>query len=145
MGGMGSLRTISERPDFFAATAFCAGRLSDPEKIEEIVNVPTWGFVGTRDRMFQGAMEGVFSELKKLGGNMKLTVCKDVSHQVVYIYTDYSGDNKEKGWTTSYTGDRCDEASSTGVDHRCEVRHLRTLGRLFSAGLRQRMVRQADV
>ena len=56
--------------------------------------------------MFHGGMESLFSELKKLGGNMKLTVCKDVSHQVVYIYSDYSGDNEEKGWTTSSTGDR---------------------------------------
>ena len=108
MGGMGTLRAIWERPDFFAGAAFCAGRLRQSHGREKIADVPIWGFVGTRDTMFHRGMEELFSELKKLDGNMKLTVCKDVSHDVVYIYSDYNGDNEAKDWITSYATDRCD-------------------------------------
>ncbi|MBT3198628.1 MAG: alpha/beta hydrolase [Phycisphaerales bacterium] len=87
MGGHGTYIMIQIDPDYFAAAAPSAGsglrrteKFIDPSVIKDI---PIWAFHGDKDRVcpFEKDQK-VFDEIKKLGGNMKLTTWKGDSHNV---------------------------------------------------------------
>jgi predicted peptidase len=87
MGGHGTYILIQIDPDYFAAAAPSAGsglkrteQFIDPSIIKDI---PIWAFHGDKDGVcpFEKDQK-VFDEIKKLGGNMKLTRWKGDSHGV---------------------------------------------------------------
>ena len=112
MGGHGTFIWIQIEPDYFAAAAPSAGsglksteKFIDPEKIK---NVPIWTFHGDEDKTCPYEKVVVlFGELKKLGGNMKLTTWKGAGHGVSekFIPGDKTGD-------TQLSSDKCDEESN---------------------------------
>lgn len=108
MGGHGTYIFIQLDPDYFAAAAPSAGSglkktepFIDPAKIK---NIPIWAFHGDQDGVCPIAKDRkVFDEMKKLGGNMKLTTWAGGKHAVsdLFIPGDESG-------STQLSGDRCD-------------------------------------
>ncbi|MDV6031504.1 MAG: prolyl oligopeptidase family serine peptidase [Phycisphaera sp. RhM] len=87
MGGHGTYIFIQLDPDFFAAAAPSAGSglkrtedFIDPMKIK---NVPIWAFHGDQDGVCPIEKDQkIFVEMKRLGGNMKLTIWKGDNHGV---------------------------------------------------------------
>ncbi len=108
MGGHGTFIFLQLDPDYFAAAAPSAGTglrrtkdFIDPAKIKD---VPIWAFHGDRDGVcpFEKAQK-VFSEMKRLSGNMKLTIWKGDSHGVSGKMI-VGADNG----TTQRSSERCD-------------------------------------
>ena len=87
MGGHGSYIFIQLDPGYFAAAAPSAGsgrrttgEFIDPAKIK---NVPIWAFHGDKDGVCPIARDQkVLAEMKKIGGNMKLTTWAGDRHNV---------------------------------------------------------------
>jgi predicted peptidase len=108
MGGHGSYIFIQLDPEYFAAAAPSAGsglkmtgKFIDASKIKDI---PIWAFHGDKDRVCPIEKDRkVFEEVKKLGGNMKLTTWAGDSHGVAHKFIP-GGDNG----TTRASSDRCD-------------------------------------
>lgn len=109
MGGHGTYIFIQLAPGYFAAAAPSAGsglkrtgKFIDPAKIKD---VPIWAFHGDKDRTCPFEKDKkVFDEMKKLGGNMKLTTWAGDSHGVSGKMI-VGADNG----TTQVSGDRCDK------------------------------------
>jgi predicted peptidase len=109
MGGHGTYILIQLDPGYFAAAAPSAG--SGLKKTEDFINpakikdLPIWTFHGDKDGVCPIAKDRkVFEEMKKLGGNMKLTTWAGDKHAV-------SGKmivGAENG-TTEFSSDRCDK------------------------------------
>jgi predicted peptidase len=108
MGGHGTYILIQLAPNYFAAAAPSAGSgLRRTEKFIDasvIKNIPIWAFHGDKDGVcpFEKDQK-VFDELKKLGGNMKLTKWKGDNHGVSGKFIP-GAENGE----TQMTGNRCD-------------------------------------
>lgn len=111
MGGHGTYIFIQLAPGYFAAAAPSAGsglnrtgKFIDPAKIKD---VPIWAFHGDKDRVCPFEKDKkVFDEMKKLGGNMKLTTWAGDNHGVSGKMI-VGADNG----TTQVSGDRCDKES----------------------------------
>lgn len=109
MGGHGTYIFIQLDADYFAAAAPSAGSgrkrteaFIDPSKIKE---VPIWAFHGDRDGVCPIEKDQkVFNEMKKLGGNMKLTIWAGDNHGVSGKMI-LGADNG----TTQCSSDRCDK------------------------------------
>lgn len=109
MGGHGTYIFIQLDPGYFAAAAPSAG--SGLKRTEEFIypakikDLPIWAFHGDRDGVCPIEKDlKVFEGMKKLGGNMKLTIWKGDHHGV-------SGKmipGADNGFT-EYSSDRCDE------------------------------------
>ena len=108
MGGHGTYIFIQLAPDYFAAAAPSAGSgrprtedFIDPAKIKDI---PIWAFHGDRDTVCPIAKDlAVFNELKRLKGNMKLTVLKGDRHNSSGKMIPGAANG-----VIQFTGDRCD-------------------------------------
>ncbi|MCH1496531.1 MAG: FG-GAP-like repeat-containing protein [Rubripirellula sp.] len=111
MGGHGTYIFIQLDPNYFAAAAPSAGsglkrteNFIDPMKIK---NVPIWAFHGDRDPVCPIEKdEKVFDEIKRLGGNMKLTIWKGDNHGVsskMIIGSDNG--------VTHFSSERCDKSA----------------------------------
>ena len=108
MGGHGTYIFIQLDPDYFAAAAPSAGSglrrtedFIDPTKIKDL---PIWAFHGDKDGVCPIEKDQkVFDEMKRLGGNMKLTIWKGDNHGV-------SGKMivGAKNGTTQSSSERCD-------------------------------------
>jgi len=87
MGGHGTYILIQVDAEYFAAAAPSAGSgLTRTKKFIDaliIKDIPIWAFHGDKDRIcpFERDQE-LFDEMKKLGGNMKLTRWKGDGHGV---------------------------------------------------------------
>jgi len=87
MGGHGTYILIQLAPDYFAAAAPSAGsglkRTGEFIDASVIKDIPIWAFHGGKDGVcpFEKDQK-VFDEVKKLGGNMKLTKWKGDRHGV---------------------------------------------------------------
>jgi predicted peptidase len=109
MGGHGTYIFIQLDPGYFAAAAPSAGSglkssadFIDPAKIKDI---PLWAFHGDQDGVCPIAKDqAVFAEMKKLGGNMKLTTWAGDKHAV----SDKMIPGADNG-TTESSSDRCDK------------------------------------
>lgn len=109
MGGHGTYIFIRLDTDYFAAAAPSAGsgkktteEFIDPAKIKDI---PIWAFHGDKDRVCPYEKEQkVFNEMKKLGGNMKLTTWAGDNHGVSGKMIP-GADNA----ATEFSSDRCDQ------------------------------------
>ncbi|MDP7288428.1 MAG: dienelactone hydrolase family protein, partial [Phycisphaerae bacterium] len=108
MGGHGTYILIQLAPDYFAAAAPSAGSgLRRTEKFIDasvIKDIPIWAFHGDKDGVcpFEKDQK-IFDEVKKLGGNMKLTKWKGDKHGVSGKFIP-GADNGE----TQPSGKRCD-------------------------------------
>ncbi len=87
MGGHGTYIFIQLAPDYFAAAAPSAG--SGLRRTEEFINasqikdIPIWAFHGDKDKVCPIEKDReVFTEIKKLGGMMKLTTWAGGTHAV---------------------------------------------------------------
>ncbi|MGC6448631.1 MAG: FG-GAP-like repeat-containing protein [Rubripirellula sp.] len=111
MGGHGTYIFIQLAPHYFAAAAPSAGsglkrteEFIDPGKIKDI---PLWAFHGDQDRTCPfDRDQRVFDEVKRLGGNMKLTIWRGGNHGVSAKMI-IGAENGE----TLLSGERCDEES----------------------------------
>ena len=109
MGGHGTYIFIQLDPDYFAAAAPSAGsglrrtqEFIDPAKIKDL---PIWAFHGDKDRVCPIEKDQkVFDEMKKLDGNMKLTVWKGDAHGVSKKMITGA-----KNGFTKLSSDRCDK------------------------------------
>ena len=87
MGGHGTYIFTQIDPEFFAAAAPSAGsglRRSEPFiNPEKIKDLPIWAFHGDKDGVCPIEKDqAVFDEMKRLGGNMKLTIWQGDNHGV---------------------------------------------------------------
>ncbi len=109
MGGHGTYIFIQLDPGYFAAAAPSAGSglkstedFIDPAKFK---NLPIWAFHGESDGVCPIAKDQeVLAEMKKLGGNMKLTTWAGDNHGV----SDKFIPGAENG-STEFSSDRCDK------------------------------------
>jgi predicted peptidase len=109
MGGHGTYIFIQIDPGYFAAAAPSAGsgrktseEFIDPAKIKDL---PIWAFHGDKDGVCPIAKDQqVLAEMKKLGGNMKLSTWAGDKHAVSDKMI-VGGDNG----TTEFSSDRCDK------------------------------------
>ena len=109
MGGHGTYIFIQLDPGYFAAAAPSAGsgrktseEFIDPAKIKD---VPIWAFHGDKDGICPIAKDQeVLAEMKKLGGNMKLTTWAGDKHAV----SDKMIVGADNG-TTELSSDHCDK------------------------------------
>ncbi len=107
MGGHGTYILIQIDPDYFAAAAPSAG--SGLKRTEEFItasvirDIPIWAFHGDKDGVcpYQRDLD-LFLEIKKLGGNMKLTTWAGDGHGVSAKLIA-GGDNG----STQLSSDRC--------------------------------------
>lgn len=111
MGGHGTNILIQLDPHYFAAAAPSAGTglketedFIDPSLIKAI---PIWAFHGDQDKVcpYHRDLE-LFAEMKRLGGNMKLTTWAGDGHGVAGKFID-GADNG----STRLSSDRCDPES----------------------------------
>ncbi len=109
MGGHGTNILIQLDPDYFAAAAPSAGTgLRDTEDFIDaavIKDIPIWAFHGDKDRVcpYERDRE-LFAEMKKSGGNMKLTTWVGDGHGGVSDKMITGADNG----TTQLSSNRCD-------------------------------------
>ena len=109
MGGHGTYIFTQFDPGYFAAAAPSAGsglrrteEFIDPAKIKDI---PIWAFHGDKDGVCPIAKDRkVLEEMKRLGGNMKLTTWAGDRHAVSGKMI-VGADNG----STEFSSDRCDE------------------------------------
>ncbi len=85
MGGYGTWHLATEYPDRFAAIApICGGghwAYGFPERVCALKEVPVWAFHGARDDTVPlSEAEGLVRELKRCGGDVRLTVYPRVKH-----------------------------------------------------------------
>lgn len=80
MGGFGSWALASEHPERFAAVVpICGG--GKIEMTETLKNIPIWAFHGAKDTVVVlNQSERMVEALKKIGGNVKLTVYPEAGH-----------------------------------------------------------------
>jgi predicted peptidase len=80
MGGAGTWNTAVKYGDKLAAIVPICGR-GDLNAVEKIKDLPTWVFVGAKDRedLVQGN-DDIVAALKKAGGSPKYTVYPDAGH-----------------------------------------------------------------
>ena len=80
MGGYGTWKLATEHPDYFAAIApICGG--GDPEKAEQIKDIPIWVFHGAKDLVVTlEKSEEMVESLKLLNGNVRFTVYPETEH-----------------------------------------------------------------
>lgn len=108
MGGHGTNILVQIDPDYFAAIAPSAGSgLSDTEPFIEaflIKDIPIWAFHGDQDHVcpYDRNLK-LFNEMKRLGGNMKLTTFTGDKHNIPGKIIP-GADNG----TTQFSSDRCD-------------------------------------
>ncbi|MCZ6672310.1 MAG: dienelactone hydrolase family protein [Verrucomicrobia bacterium] len=108
MGGHGTNILIQIDPDYFAAVAPSAG--TGRPQSEEFINpslmkdIPIWAFHGDQDKVcpYDRDLE-LLDEMKKLGGNMKLTTFAGDGHGIAGKIIP----GAENG-STLLSGDRCD-------------------------------------
>jgi predicted peptidase len=108
MGGHGSYILIQVDPGYFAAAAPSAGsgrhRTGSFIKASVIKEIPIWAFHGDNDKVCPIERDRkLFAELKKLGGNMKLTTWAGGGHGV----SDKMIAGGDDG-STELSSDRCD-------------------------------------
>jgi len=109
MGGYGAWAAMQEEPDLFAAGVAACGGQCIHLGLDRIKHVPVWAFHGTADKIVPyEKSRKAFEELKKLGGNCKLTSLKGQGHGIWRIAFRYAGDNPAKGYTTEYSSEECD-------------------------------------
>lgn len=111
MGGHGTYIFIQLDPDYFAAAAPSAGtglrRTQDFIVPAKIKDVPIWGFHGDKDGVCPyDKHQNVFAEMKRLGGNMKLTTWAGDNHGVSGKMIPGANNG-----TTEHSSDRCDQES----------------------------------
>ena len=108
MGGHGTYILIQIDPGYFAAAAPSAGSgLVRTEKFiyaSLIKDVPIWAFHGDNDKVCPFKRDQkLFAEMKKLGGNMKLTTWAGDGHGVAEKMITGSDNG-----STQLSNDRCD-------------------------------------
>ena len=109
MGGHGTFILIQHDPKYFAAAAPSAGAglkktepFIDANKIKDL---PIWTFHGDKDKVCPyDKVATVFEEVKKLGGNMKLTTWLGAGHGVSGKFIP--GDSKS---SVQLSSDKCDK------------------------------------
>lgn len=108
MGGHGTYIFIQLAPNYFAAAAPSAGsgrrqtdNFIDPAKIKDI---PIWAFHGDEDKVCPLDKDlAVFEQLRRLKGNMKLTVWKGDRHNSSGKMIPGAANGE-----TQFSSDRCD-------------------------------------
>jgi len=111
MGGHGTFILIQHSPKYFAAAAPSAGAgLKKTEPFidaKTIKDIPIWTFHGDKDKVcpYEKVVK-VFEEVKKLGGNMKLTTWIGGNHGVSGKFIP--GDKNSK---VELSSDKCDQES----------------------------------
>lgn len=80
MGGYGTWDMVSEYPNRFAAIApICGG--GNPNRVDVLKNLPIWIFHGAKDEVVPlEKSQDMFDALKKVGGNVKITIYPEASH-----------------------------------------------------------------
>ena len=109
MGGHGTFILIQLDSDYFAAAAPSAGagrkQTEDFIDAEKIKDIPIWAFHGDKDSVCPyEKVQKVFADLKKLGGNMKLTTLAGDNHGISKKMI-VGADNA----STQCSSDRCDK------------------------------------
>ncbi|MCM1991867.1 prolyl oligopeptidase family serine peptidase [Oceanirhabdus seepicola] len=81
MGGFGAYALASYRPDLFAAMVVICGGVAYAKRAELIKDIPLWAFHGEMDNVVpvEKSIE-VVGEIKKVGGEPKLTIYPDKRH-----------------------------------------------------------------
>jgi len=81
MGGFGSYALASYRPDLFAAMIGICGGVAYAKRAQLIKDIPLWVFHGAQDNVIsvEKSIE-VVEEIKKAGGEPKLTIYPDKRH-----------------------------------------------------------------
>lgn len=108
MGGHGTYIFLQYEKDYFAAAAPSAGTglrssadFINPNKIK---HYPIWAFHGDKDSVCPFAKQQIlFNQLRKLGGNLKLTVWQGDNHGISAKFIPGAANGK-----TLYTSQRCD-------------------------------------
>lgn len=109
MGGVGSFECVATAPGRFAAAIPSAGGLAPWHDPSRFAKVPVWAFHGDKDPTVPIALSRwVFDEMKRLGGNMKLTTLANVQHGASAFAFVYTGDEMAKGFKTEQSSDQCD-------------------------------------
>jgi predicted peptidase len=91
MGGFGSWAVASRYPERFAAMAPICGGI-EPFFAQNFKDLPIWAFHGAKDQIVPLSNSAeIVEEIKKLGGDAKLTVYPEVEHG---------------GWTVTYENPR---------------------------------------
>ena len=108
MGGYGTYIFLQLDPDYFAAAAPSGGTglaREEPPDPSLITDIPIWAFHGDMDTIvpYDRALE-LFSEMKRLGANMKLTTWVGDDHRVSTTRLVAGGDNGR----TQLSSERCD-------------------------------------
>src|SRR5210317_750709 len=109
MGGHGTYIFIQLDPSYFAAAAPSAGsglkRTEDFIDASKIKDLPIWAFHGDKDGVCPIEKDRkVFEEMKKIGGNMKLTTFVGDNHGISGKMIPGA-----KNGTTEFSSDRCDK------------------------------------
>lgn len=80
MGGFGTWALARRAPDRFAALApICGG--GDPHRLQVLKAIPVWAFHGSQDDVVPlSSTVNMVEALRRLGGNVKLTVYPDANH-----------------------------------------------------------------
>ena len=108
MGGHGTYIITQIDPDYFAAAAPSAGSgLTETEDFIDasvIKDIPIWAFHGDKDKICPIEKDQeVFTEMQKIGGNMKLTTWVGDGHGIA-VKMITGSDNG----STQLSSDRCD-------------------------------------
>lgn len=112
MGGSGTWNILAARPDLFAAAIpVCAGAFP-VEHAEKLAAIPLWIFHGHSDRTVSvERSRDAFAALKQVNANVKYTEMLGIGHSAWIQAFNYEGDDEIRGFTTSFSGDRCDRTS----------------------------------
>ena len=107
-GGIGTWNAVVERPDLSAAAIPVCGRFPyAPEQIEHIKDIPIWCFHGDADQLIDVEESRMaFSKMSEHDAVMKYTELRDVKHNSWIQAFRYQGDDKSKGYLTSFSNDR---------------------------------------
>lgn len=109
MGGYGTWHLATEYPDRFAAIApICGGghwAYGFPERVCALKEVPVWAFHGAQDDTVPlSESEALVRELKRCGGDVRLTAYPRVKHD---SWTRTYDNPELYAWFLSHTRGRC--------------------------------------
>jgi predicted peptidase len=109
MGGSGTWNILAAKPEMFAAAIpVCAGQFPE-HYAEKLTGIPLWIFHGYADNTISvDRSRDAFAALKKAGANVKYTEMRGVGHAAWVPAFRYVGDDRIRGYETSYSGEECD-------------------------------------
>ena len=104
LGANGTMDMLLAYPDFFSAASVLSPCKDIGSKMEQIAHVPIWFLAGEKEHNYKKYAQSMYSRLKGLGGETKLTLVPGYGHPIQFTWVSDKYDMFD--WLANYRLDR---------------------------------------